>query len=274
MKTIKLISLVMPLMLASGLWASEPPVESAGNITSFTCVGSSSQVGLRSLDVRQCASLHRLVCDSNGLTALDLSQNKALSYLSCRYNSLSLSALSDLLSGLPSDEVERFCGAQRIAKTVSVDEVLDWVSEMRFGTENTVVDFGSVPSEVYDFADGRLALRHPGNYRIGLTNAGLLERYREAEAWKTSALTVYYDLTVQGESANEDLAAQGLATVYVQARTIHVETSAESLSSLPVEVYTLDGRRVYRGYKRSVTVPRAGVYVVRLGTYSWKALVQ
>lgn len=90
---------------------------------------------------------------------------------------------------------------------------------------------------------------------------GCLDRYRSAEVWKEFLnMSGVYGVAVD-DGAVKVTAAGGVITV-----------SGAAADAL-VDVYSLDGSLVYSGRERSVGVPRAGVYVVRVAGKSQKVPV-
>ncbi|MDE5703655.1 MAG: chitobiase/beta-hexosaminidase C-terminal domain-containing protein [Bacteroidales bacterium] len=69
--------------------------------------------------------------------------------------------------------------------------------------------------------------------------------------------------------ANEHDSRASKLRIYAQDRTIHLsETVGE------VEVFTMDGHCVYRGYDTAISVKQSGLYVVSVAGKRWKVAVR
>ncbi|MDE5735528.1 MAG: hypothetical protein K2H65_00410, partial [Bacteroidales bacterium] len=234
--------------------------------------------GIKRLDgLQYFENLVSLYCGYNDLTTLDVSKNKGLNYLYCNDNRMPLSAIAGIQADARSLEL-MICTPQRIPVTLELEQTLDLKSEMQFKGMATGVDFGTVPSSDYTFADGKLQFKKAGTYRVLLTNDSVKSAYYSwawsEEEYIEDTVKVFYNITVKpapvvpddpddpdnpdDPSANESaLAAAPFA--YVQGHTVYL---TDGLGE--VEAFTAVGQRVYRGRERAITLPRTGIYVLRV----------
>ncbi|MDE5703552.1 MAG: hypothetical protein K2H70_01875, partial [Bacteroidales bacterium] len=103
------------------------------------------------------------------------------------------------------------------------------------------------------------------------------EPIRITEAMTVKAVAIYKTLKSQvsiatysiDSVANEHNLRASRLRVYAKDRTIHLsETVGE------VEVFTMDGHCVYRGYETAIPVKQSGLYVVSAAGRRWKVAVR
>ncbi len=236
---------------------------------------------LTSLDVSKDTALMGLDCSHNLLTSLDVSKNIWLTSLYCAENRMPLSVIADIQTDSLS-LLEKVCTPQYIPVELDLEqeETLDLTSEMRIKGMATGVDFNTIPASAYTFADGILQFKRDGTYRIRLTNDSVKSTaaywYNGEYEYVEDTVKVFYDITVKPLPPVDPVdpddpddpdhpAIEGIAEAapfaYVQGHTVYL---ADGLGE--VEAFTAIGQRVYRGYDRAITLPRPGVYVLRVVT--------
>ncbi len=102
------------------------------------------------------------------------------------------------------------------------------------------------------------------------------EPIRITEAMTVKAVAIYKTLKSQIASvtytvdsvANENDLSVSKLHVYVKDRIIYLSVTVGK-----VEVFTMDGHCVYRGFDTAIPVKRSGLYVVSVGDRRWKVVV-
>ncbi len=212
------------------------------NLVGLSCGGNQ----LTSLDVTRNANLEGVFCDANQLTSLDVTQNAELRILCCSMNQLTS---LDVSQNPALDLFE--CDDNMWIVDLDADNGLDLdtlpgMDASRIGSvtggymEGTRLFFNA-RNVTY-----RYATHFPGDISFGFDTV-------EFVLMASAPLMPPVDTT-----ANES-SLTALPFAYVQGRTAYL---ADDLGE--VEAFAATGQRVYRGSDRSITLPRPGVYVLRV----------
>lgn len=177
-----------------------------GHILSFVCNGEEDRAGLTTLDVRDCASLKRLQCDSNRLASLDVSQNRELTDLSCRYNDLDFGTVATLSGTMQVLGAERYLFYPQHTASVSLtlqdtlnlsayvpvykDEPARWsMLTVQGDTLQVNKDYREAMSGLY--------FRRGGEYRLDVWHDSVTERPTPA---RDRVYKAVYTVSVSGDS--------------------------------------------------------------------------
>lgn len=134
---------------------------------------------------------------------------------------------------------EWFAGCPDIASVTSMSTTAPVLSESAFDTA------------VYDAAEL-------------LVPEGALATYKESDGWKL------FKNVKEDNFSGIDACADKELTVMADGGRIVVEGAD---SSLPVEVYGVNGQLIYHGAASDIDVPGAGVYVVKVGKQTVKIVL-
>ena len=223
---------------------------------------SCSYTGITNLDVSQNPDLEWLCCNNTGITSLDLSQNPALKVLRCHFTELTSLDVSQnpALTGL---EVSN---AKLSHIDLSQNPALQTVD-----LQGNVHPVDAEVGGTYDLS------RIPGFDLSRVTWLQEPELEGSLLRFSTEIIPYFYDTRLGGGEnkvvfslravpglGNEPGMPESAATAsqpfraHTENGVLHVE-NARSL----VEVFNLQGRRVYAGPESRIPLPSQGVYIVR-----------
>ncbi len=213
-------------------------VSGCSSLTTLDCSNSSC---LFSLDVSGCTMLTKLDCSNVGLETLDVTKNANLESLSCYGNRLTSLDLTGNM-GLR----ELLCYDNRLWVFLDKDNGYD-LSTL------TGMDVARIDSVTGGHLDGSRLIFETDTvvYRYATGYRG------NNDAFKTVNFSLKSHYRVIPTANEATLSAAPIA--YVQGRTAYL---ADGLGE--VEAFTATGQRVYRGTDRTITLPRPGIYVLRV----------
>ena len=242
-----------------------------------------NNTGLTSLDVSQNPALEHLYCHNTGITSLDVSRNPALKSLSCSYTgitSLDVSrnpALESLwcgYTGLTSLDLSQNPALEYLDVSNAKLSHIDLSQNPALQTVKLQGNVHPVDAEVggtYDLS------RIPGFDLSRVTWLQEPEIEGSLLRFSTDEIQYEYDTRFVGSAESKALftlkAVPGLGNepgmpesaagplpfrAHAENGVLHVE-NARGL----VEVFNLQGRRVYAGPESRILLPSQGVYIVR-----------
>ena len=240
--------------------------------------------GITSLDVSQNPALEWLLCSHTGLTSLDVSRNPTLNYLECDHTgltSLDVSQNPALLqlncsnTGITSLDVSRNTALMHLYVNQSKLSHIDLSQNPALQTVQLQANVHPVEAETggtYDLS------RIPGFDLSRVTwlqepeiegsllrfNTEIISYFYDTRRLGGEELKAVFSLQAVPDLGNEQpgMPESAAGPLPFRARAENGVLHVENARGL-VEVFNLQGRRVYAGLESRIPLPSQGVYIVR-----------